>query len=1057
MNRVHEQDVPVTAYQNINTMDSDEAYHKQSTHHKLRGPRSLQVSDSSSDLSARHSHSMDPSSSSISIKNATGTTLEAENTSQDISNLRAYDHSRSNSSFSPSLSTSSISDNPYSSQFQTSEQASLNHQSKASDNDSCDSTQPHHYGLDSELSPASQPSYSEKTQFLSPQHPEFNPSPTLNTQTVSDFDKMSLNSNNGQQTQIQPSNQAASRRERKPVKRRPVSSLYIPTETDVSKGSPSSTLSSLRTPYSASSDQPSTPTSPTRYQQPATTLASPRILSELTSSHSQPIDVYQSSDTDKASIQRRSHWTPATSNEEMKRNHMVSNHASNNTQFQNTQESPYPTQSLQQNSYSKSHQYHSSSIDEMGTNNLVTGKRSSVLYLDPNSATPNFSTPTNFRNSTQFPPDFSLKDQEYQRTRPVSSIELPTNTSFDPDTGKYNGPYYDNNAPSSNSNSYLHIPVASSASANRSSIAVGVPKYANSEFTPSSLKKWKYHIQKNMCDFYMTTNPNADHINAPKAPTYYVEMKEGDINNIPSFTFGKHKGSKELASRTFSMSLIDINTQFKEVTITRTFRPDMHGGYEDYYDIIVFQHQELLNQSEQFDFNYSSKSDSMNKESETDVLAIRGPDGERIYPESKGGITSLHDEESVVAWRAQAFPVPPQEYYGVASASNGFSSAFHYHSLKPMISNAGSSIGREFHSGMNSISNITGFSFGGEKHGKEERVSKEERKENDSFKQYSFFDDRGRKWIVGNRQVQIDSEIEGQEDFDSDTNGGLDLNTKPVKNASYEGSIHSSSSGGNVDSNYGTNGALTTHMRVKKGSTRVYFFSPGANGPQSDKLMAVLRRRKQIHKQIAKDISRFAHRATASISDMMREPDEGSNSNSNNTGNMNNNMDNIIISNSSTGAGNEESTGKKSFFRNLVSSSGSKDFAMPTNASSAPMSYSNNSEWVTPNSNNQFPDNLASQAGLPMGITYANIPENPLDMAEEEDQDKFGWLTMFENVKNRPGLWPVVTAMTMAVAYAQRVDTRERSLQEKFKTLGRRYKEARKHVHYGHQNTKSNV
>lgn len=90
-------------------------------------------------------------------------------------------------------------------------------------------------------------------------------------------------------------------------------------------------------------------------------------------------------------------------------------------------------------------------------------------------------------------------------------------------------------------------------------------------------------------------------------------------------------------------------------------------------------------------------------------------------------------------------------------------------------------------------------------------------------------------------------------------------------------------------------------------------------------------------------------------------------------------------------------------------------------------------------------------------MSYSGVSENPLGMVEKEEQDKFGWLTVFENVKNRQGLWPVVTALTLAVSYGQRTDIKEKSFQRKMKNLGKKYKEARMNVHYGHRHTRSTV
>jgi hypothetical protein len=86
----------------------------------------------------------------------------------------------------------------------------------------------------------------------------------------------------------------------------------------------------------------------------------------------------------------------------------------------------------------------------------------------------------------------------------------------------------------------------------------------------------------------------------------------------------------------------------------------------------------------------------------------------------------------------------------------------------------------------------------------------------------------------------------------------------------------------------------------------------------------------------------------------------------------------------------------------------------------------------------------------------------------EDDTANFGWLTLFEAVRsmpqpgiedrvNRDHLWQLVVALTFAVSYSQRVDTKVRSVGEKLKKLGRKYKDGRFQVIYGHRHSQSLV
>lgn len=86
----------------------------------------------------------------------------------------------------------------------------------------------------------------------------------------------------------------------------------------------------------------------------------------------------------------------------------------------------------------------------------------------------------------------------------------------------------------------------------------------------------------------------------------------------------------------------------------------------------------------------------------------------------------------------------------------------------------------------------------------------------------------------------------------------------------------------------------------------------------------------------------------------------------------------------------------------------------------------------------------------------------------EDGTANFGWLTLFEAVRatpqpgnvnsaNRDHLWQLVVALTFAVSYSQRIDTKVRSVGERLKKLGRKYKDGRFQVMYGHRHTQSSV
>lgn len=545
-----------------------------------------------------------------------------------------------------------------------------------------------------------------------------------------------------------------------------------------------------------------------------------------------------------------------------------------------------------------------------------TAKRTSVLYLERNSATPNFSTPTNFRHSVQIPAShqggfFESLSQRYSNTSDEDHYE----------------PY---EPPSSYKN---EIPREAS---HRNSVAIGVSESLDFGFSPSPIKQWKYHIQKNLKDFYLTTNPDAKHIAAPRAPSYYVEV---DVNTNKSGT-GQHG---------FTLSLVNPLKGFCEISVTRRFRERTD---EEFFDIVTYKEREQADKSDEFDFSNSPS---------------RSPNiTEGAYNEEQDQLEKLKAVD-LSKFMSQDAPSSPQSSQRAQNSSNGSPRSA---TEEGVVSWQGSA--------MPMHTTIEG-TFG-----------------TIQIKQYKLLDQRGRQWVVGNRYDHHDFNFSGGDEESEEL--------EPV--TSRMGSM--------------------SDGKHRKKSTRVYFFAPGYGGSESDKIMAVLKRRKQVHKQIAKDISRFAHKTTHSISEKLEAAvDEGDSRNGG-------------------------TSPHKAFFRGKFSKLSSGSTTSINNSSH----LSNNTSGITVNQN-QF---TGSQETLTaQGLTYSNTPSNPLSMTEEENQDKFGWLTLFENVKNRPGMWPLVVAMSMAVSFSQRLDKKENSIQQKMKNLGRKYKEARLQVYHGHRHTRSAV
>lgn len=745
---------------------------------------------------------------------------------------------------------------------------------------------------------------------------------------------------------------------RAPVKRKPVSSIYIPPPESEQKdprlpltpGSPSVRLMSSSSSVGSSNSL--------NQKSPVNTNVSRRAVN---STSAEPYQNSSFQDEQKPSPRKRGLWEPIMTVEEMKKNKLLPENDSSSTQG-----SPYSQPSdnnfdyshpidhtdSRQDGYSDNNNYHHH-LGASSNNTQVAGNRSSVLYLDPKSTTPNFSTPTKFRGSVQFPENFDFEDAmkqqdshknvyapknapQSQRARPMSSIELSSGyTSLSP---------YNN-----------HESVIAD---NRSSIAIGVPDFASSDFSFSPLKQWKYHIQKNMNDLYLTTNPDSQHVNAPKAPSYYVEINYNESQALmPGVGKSKNSG-KDLKNKPFSLSLINTSTSFCEVTVTRCLRGNGYGDIEDFWDITVFKNQDQITQSEKFDFSNSPRPDTARS-------SVNSAEKSQAYPEDSE--LALNRSVSVVAWKSQAYPIPQEQHYGIN---------------------------------------------GGEK------------KADDGVRQYMFLDDRRRKWVVGNRHFHFGADVvlpEDEEMVDYDPSGEY-LST--MSSNTDSGQLYSTQSGSSA-TGHSANSRTT---RLKKRSTRVYFFAPGAGGPETDKIMAVLQQRKQVHKQIAKDITRFAHRATSSISEIIGDDDKIDPSSSPNS-----------------------SPRKGKFFKSLISSPNSDSLSSGSSAT-----YNNGNEGYNNFGVGDANPNISGNRNS-IGVSYSGVSENPLGMVEKEEQDKFGWLTVFENVKNRQGLWPVVTALTLAVSYGQRTDIKEKSFQRKMKNLGKKYKEARMNVHYGHRHTRSTV
>lgn len=393
----------------------------------------------------------------------------------------------------------------------------------------------------------------------------------------------------------------------------------------------------------------------------------------------------------------------------------------------------------------------------------------------------------------------------------------------------------------------------------KSSTAVGVPTLRRE--SDSTVRQWRYHIQKNLKDFYMTTNPDTEHINCPVGPSYYVDVKMRETNSMGQVGF--------------SMSLVDPMKQFCEITITRSFHPND----EEYFEVIVFKKPEVPKQNNS---DFGADED--------------GGDLEREVSTGNSGFSGAPQ----IAWKSSAVAIRAPSLQDVNSS-------------RLLV--------------------------------KRPRT-----------RQFLLQDDRGSKWIIGNR-----SEHHSQ-----------NYNLEDVEEEEEEDTGNNNAAG----------------KATKKRSTKVYFFVPGPAGPETDKIMAVVQRRKQLHKKIMKDIGALSH-----LDDRVTDYEY-------------------------------DTIKRRSIFKGSRS-----DVNSPAMVSSS----------------------------------FGDAPGHHLNrgsgegIIEDENAAKFGWLTMYPDVKKRQGMWPIVAGLTLAVSYSQRMDVKEKSVAEKFKRLGRKYRESRMQVFYGHRHTQSSL
>lgn len=361
----------------------------------------------------------------------------------------------------------------------------------------------------------------------------------------------------------------------------------------------------------------------------------------------------------------------------------------------------------------------------------------------------------------------------------------------------------------------------------------------------------------------------------------------------------------------FTMSFVDPTKQFCEITVTRLFNPEE----QEYYEVIVFKKPQVKTAFDEFDFGPSRKVSSTVTSNGEEMVKLA-----RQITSMPGGI-QLSAGLSEVAWTSCAL-LRPQG----ADATNAGSKS--------------TMLGKKGH----------------------------------ALRQFELKDERGRKWVVGNRAPQ-----HNQHHHQYYTDGG--------SRRSFDDDSDDDDT-----------------LRIKTKSSNVYFFMPGLRGPESDKIMAVLQRGKQ-----AKNQGGSSSSSSKSVLPSMQESQEENDQGTFNVG---------------------ASPKRRGFFKSVASSGGN---------SGSPIG--------SPNLDN---GGTSSGGGGSSSLEEDDTSSSSAAAAAAVAASNYGWLTMYENVKRRPGMWTVVTALTVAVSYGQRVDGKEKSVSEKLKRLGRKYMDSRKQVYYGH-------
>ncbi|KAF5098989.1 hypothetical protein D0Z00_001855 [Geotrichum galactomycetum] len=183
------------------------------------------------------------------------------------------------------------------------------------------------------------------------------------------------------------------------------------------------------------------------------------------------------------------------------------------------------------------------------------------------------------------------------------------------------------------------------------SIAVGVPsfEFSNNNGTGSeniafrhSIDnsggvdagwRWKYHITPHRHgDLFMTTNPDAAHVDQPVAPSYFVSV----ARTAPD------------GGRGFSLSFIDPVKRFCEVVVTRQFRGD-----RDFFEVVLYK------KMESFDFGFGT----INGGGSTTNLVgscrvLTGEENARLARQVAAltdGALLVSSERTELAWKGCAF------------------------------------------------------------------------------------------------------------------------------------------------------------------------------------------------------------------------------------------------------------------------------------------------------------------------------------------------------------------------------------------------------------------